>query len=104
MLEGNEQFTRCLGGIFVPITLGVRMTSGRRKLLNCATTSTYMPRIAAPKATPMSRKVTQVIFHSPSHNSVGCNSSAGWPWRLIAGFGNVPRSCVLMRLSTSSIP
>ena len=36
-----------------------------------------MPRIATMKAAPMSRKVTQVTSHSPSHRSVG--------WDLVVG-------------------
>ena len=51
-----------------------------------------MPRIATPKAAPMSRNVTQVTSHSPSQSTVGLDSSVGWPFRRIAGFGTAPQS------------
>ena len=41
------------------------------------------------KAAPMSRKVTQVTSHSPSHSSIGRASSSGWPCSVMTGLGRV---------------
>ena len=40
----------------------------------------------------MSRKVTQVISHSPSHSRSGRLSSVGWPLRRMSGLGRPPQS------------
>ena len=47
-----------------------------------------MPSSATMKAAPMSRKVTQVTSHSPSHSSVGLVSSSGWPCSGSTGLGS----------------
>ena len=56
------------------------------------------------KAAPMSRKVTQVTSHSPSHSKVGRLSSSGWPCMEMAGLGTEPQSALAMASSTASMP
>ena len=57
-----------------------------------------MPRIATPKAAPMSRKVTQVISHSPSHSTIGLLSSIGLAVQADVGPGQCPPQSCLHRL------
>ena len=56
------------------------------------------------KAAPMSRKVTQVTSHSPSHSSVGLRFVVGWPCSAISGFGSRPSPCLSIASSTASMP
>ena len=52
----------------------------------------------------MSRNVTQVTSHSPSHRIVGRLSSMGWPFSSTSGFSPSAQSNASSALPTSTMP